>query len=191
MSDPIEELKNAEFNIHDVEDIPTIFRLSLESIEFLASRLTDLERTVKDYKEAVDAITAWADGRDREAYEKAIKEIPDKDNAETQAFHTTVIKTSEERIAALELQLKALQDEMLGARVLLLENHVEAQGHCDGAICKAIREGWEDEPDRSVIMERYIARVWKETAIKVHEMDTVRRIINDLIDEVTRLNMTI
>jgi len=77
MRDPIEELKNAEFNIHDVEDIPTIFRLSLESIESLASRLTDLERTVKDYKEAVDAITAWADGKDRQAYEKAIKEIPD------------------------------------------------------------------------------------------------------------------
>lgn len=49
----------------------------------LDDRLAALERTVKDYKEAVDAITAWADGRDREAYEKAIKEIPDKpDRAE-------------------------------------------------------------------------------------------------------------
>jgi len=35
-------------------------------------------------------------------------------------------------------------------------------------------------------MERYIARVWKETAIKVHEMDTVRRILSDLLDEVTQ-----
>lgn len=43
----------------------------------IASRLTALERTVKDYKEAVDAITAWADGKDRQAYEKAMKEIPD------------------------------------------------------------------------------------------------------------------
>ena len=159
-----------------------------------ARLLKQHHKIVSDAKvkaEEMRAIEYGDDGRDREAYEKAIKEIPDMDNAETQAFHTTVIKTSEERIAALELQLKALQDEMLGARVLLLENHVEAQGHCDGAICKAIREGWEDEPDRSVITERYIARVWKETAIKVHEMDTVRRIINDLIDEVTRLNMTI
>ena len=49
----------------------------------LASRLTALERTVKDYKEAVDMVTAWADERDRQAYEKAIKEIPDEpDRAE-------------------------------------------------------------------------------------------------------------
>lgn len=111
-------------------------------------KLDALERTVEDYKIALDMVTAWADGKDRQAYEKAIKEIPDEEDAETQAFHTTVIKASEERIAALELQLKALQDEMLGARVLLLENHIEAQGHCDGAICKAIIEGWQDEPDR-------------------------------------------
>jgi len=77
MSDPIEELKNAEFNIHDVEDIPTIFRLSLESIEFLASRLTDLERMVADYKIAVDAVTDWVDKRDKEMYEKALPDLED------------------------------------------------------------------------------------------------------------------
>ena len=183
MSKAIDELKDKFYK--RPLDYGAFWPLIFPAILALDSRLTALERTVADYNDAVDAITAWADGKDRQAYEKAIKEIPDMDNAETQAFHTTVIKTSEERIAALELQLKALQDEMLGARVLLLENHVEAQGHCDGAICKAIREGWEDEPDRSVIMERYIARVWKETAIKVHEMDTVRRILSDLLDEVT------
>ena len=112
MSDPIDELKRTTCAC----DIDCL--IAKDAILALASRLAALERTVKDYKEAVDAITAWADGRDREAYEKAIKEIPDK-------------------------------------------------------------------PDRSVIMERYIARVWKETAIKVHEMDTVRRILSDLLDEVT------
>ena len=116
MSDPIDELKAIVQHIEDMGDCPSIQTRATLAI---ASRIADLERTVADYKEAVDAITAWADGRDREAYEKAIKEIPDK-------------------------------------------------------------------PDRSVIMERYIARVLEETAIKVHEMDTVRRIINDLIDEVTR-----
>jgi len=84
----------------------------------LASRLTALERTVKDYKEAVDMVTAWADERDRQAYEKAIKEIP-------------------------------------------------------------------DEPDRAEIVERYAQEVWHRTAVKPEEMGKVRRILNDLLDEVT------
>jgi len=80
MSDPIDDMKAIVQHIEDMGDCPSI---QTRATLALASRLTDLERTVKDYKEAVDAITAWADGRDREAYEKAIKEIPDKaDRAE-------------------------------------------------------------------------------------------------------------
>ena len=80
MSDPIDELKAIVQHIEDMGDCPSIQTRATLAI---ASRIADLERTVAAYKEAVDMVTAWADGRDREAYEKAIKEIPDKpDRAE-------------------------------------------------------------------------------------------------------------
>ncbi len=70
MSDPIDELKILDQGGYCVH-------LGYRAILALAYRLAALERTVKDYKEAVDMVTAWADERDRQAYEKAIKEIPD------------------------------------------------------------------------------------------------------------------
>ena len=112
MSDPIDELKRTTCAC----DIDCL--IAKDAILALASRLAALERTVKDYKEAVDMVTAWADERDRQAYEKAIKEIP-------------------------------------------------------------------DEPDRAEIVERYAQEVWHRTAVKPEEMGKVRRILNDLLDEVT------
>lgn len=80
MSDPIDELKAIVQHIEDMGDCPSIQTRATLAI---ASRIADLERTVAAYKEAVDMVTAWADGKDRQAYEKAIKEIPDKpDRAE-------------------------------------------------------------------------------------------------------------
>ena len=80
MSDPIDDLKNL---VQHIDDLGESLSIQTRATLAIASRLTDLERTVAAYKEAVDMVTAWADGRDREAYEKAIKEIPDKaDRAE-------------------------------------------------------------------------------------------------------------
>ena len=61
-----------------------------------------LSGDIMDYKEAVDAITAWADGRDRQAYEKAMEEIPDTpapDKGEIFSKQET-IETYAERIVA-------------------------------------------------------------------------------------------
>ena len=113
MSDPIEELKRTTCAC----DIDCL--IAKDAILALDSRLTALERTVADYNDAVDAITAWADGKDRQAYEQAIKEIPDK-------------------------------------------------------------------ADRAEIVERYAQEVWHRTAVKPEEMGKVRRILNDLLDEVTQ-----
>ena len=116
MSKAIDELKDKFYK--RPLDYGAFWPLIFPAILALDSRLTALERTVADYNDAVDAITAWADGKDRQAYEKAIKEIP-------------------------------------------------------------------DEPDRAEIVERYAQEVWHRTAVKPEEMGKVRRILNDLLDEVT------
>ena len=105
MSDPIDELKQRGWGIEEDHLVQAVLDL--------ASRLTALERTVKDYKEAVDAITAWADGRDREAYEKAIKEIPDKpDRAEiVERYYTRLLSVEHTRTQLTKI-LNALIDEV-------------------------------------------------------------------------------
>ena len=60
MSDPIDELKRTTCAC----DIDCL--IAKDAILALDSRLTALERTVADYNDAVDAITAWAeDERER------------------------------------------------------------------------------------------------------------------------------
>ena len=110
MSDPIDELKAIVQHIEDMGDCPSI---QTRATLALASRLAALERTVKDYKEAVDAITAWADGRDREAYEKAIKEIPDKpDRAEiVERYYTRLLSVEHTRTQLTKI-LNDLIDEV-------------------------------------------------------------------------------
>jgi len=64
MSKAIDELKDKFYK--RPLDYGAFWPLIFPAILALDSRLTDLERTVKDYKEAVDAITAWAeDERER------------------------------------------------------------------------------------------------------------------------------
>jgi len=156
----IEELKNLEKGGY-------CFHLGYQAIYALASRLAALERTVKDYKEAVDAITAWADGKDRQAYEKAIKEIPDEPDHCTCDHETD---TWFDRSYTINAKGE-------------WEGPYERCCEC-GKEKKALPD-LEDEPDRAEIVERYAQEVWHRTAVKPEEMGKVRRILNDLLDEVT------
>lgn len=92
---------------------PDEARKAQEAVLAIASRLTALERTVKDYKEAVDAITAWADGKDRQAYEKAITEIPDNpDRAEiVERYYTRLLSVEHTRTQLTKI-LNDLIDEV-------------------------------------------------------------------------------
>ena len=107
MSDPIDELKRTTCAC----DIDCL--IAKDAILALASRLAALERTVADYKEAVDMVTAWADGKDRQAYEKAIKEIPDKpDRAEiVERYYTRLLSVEHTRTQLTKI-LNDLIDEV-------------------------------------------------------------------------------
>ena len=139
-------------------------KLFLFAILELASRLTALERTVAAYKEAVDMVTAWADERDRQAYEQAIKEIPDEPDYCTCDHETD---TWFDRSYT-----------------------INAKGECEGPYercCECGKEkkalpDLEDEPDRAEIVERYVELVYPTC---LAGRSTIRRHLNDLIDEVT------
>ena len=107
MSDPIDELKRTTCAC----DIDCL--IAKDAILALASRLAALERTVAAYKEAVDMVTAWADERDRQAYEQEVQEIPDKpDRAEiVERYYTTLLSVEHTRTQLTKI-LNALIDEV-------------------------------------------------------------------------------